>query len=99
MAWPALDPAGGDMPTPATVPALTANAQHRPRFRHSLSILGLLLFVNFSFEQKDPVSNFCRRFGHQTAIVDDTLFIDGGLVNWNPIEQNPTNYSSKCDGH
>jgi hypothetical protein len=48
-----------------------------------------------SLQQKDPVNNFCRRFGHQTAVVDQKLFIDGGLVDWNPITSYPQNYTSK----
>lgn len=60
----------------------------------------LLLFLLLSFFQlpvqaQDPVKNFCRRFGHQTAVIDRTLYIDGGLVNWNPIVQYPANYSNR----
>ncbi|TEA15596.1 Kelch repeat-containing protein [Colletotrichum sidae] len=43
--------------------------------------------------QQDPLNNFCRRFGHQTAVVDSKLYIDGGLINWNMIES-PSNYSN-----
>lgn len=55
----------------------------------------LLFFVQISWQQKDPLNDFCRRFGHQSAVIDDKLYIDGGLVDWNPIAQNPGNYSSK----
>ncbi|KAG7118051.1 Kelch repeat-containing protein like [Verticillium longisporum] len=51
----------------------------------------LLLFVQPSAQQRDPVSDFCRRFGHQTAVVDDKLFIDGGILNWSPVAGNYTN--------
>ncbi|KAK3939533.1 hypothetical protein QBC46DRAFT_364800 [Diplogelasinospora grovesii] len=34
--------------------------------------------------QLDPVKNFCRR----------RLYIDGGLINYNPISQYPSNYSN-----
>ncbi|KAL8416379.1 hypothetical protein RB596_006799 [Gaeumannomyces avenae] len=44
-----------------------------------------------SLQQQDPVKNFCRRFAHQTTIVDRKLYIDGGFVNWNPVAQNPEN--------
>jgi hypothetical protein len=54
-----------------------------------------LFFVQFSRQQKDPINDFCRRFGHQSTIIDDKLYIDGGLVDWNPISENPANYSSK----
>lgn len=43
--------------------------------------------------QRDPVANFCRRFGHQTAVVDSRLYIDGGLLGWNPIGQTPNETS------
>jgi hypothetical protein len=59
-------------------------------------ILGVfLLLIGLSWQQQDPLLNFCRRFGHQTAIVDQKLYIDGGLVDWNPISQYPNNYTSK----
>jgi hypothetical protein len=52
-----------------------------------------LLLTGLSW-QKDPLNDFCRRFGHQTTVVDSKLYIDGGAVNWNPISQNPTNATS-----
>ena len=33
----------------------------------------------------DPVEKFCRRFGHQTALIDRKLYIDGGFINYNPL--------------
>lgn len=38
---------------------------------------------------QDPIRDFCRRYGHQTAVVDRKLYIDGGYVNANPISQFP----------
>ena len=61
----------------------------------STLLLLQLLFVGLSSQQRDHVRNFCRRFDHQTAVVDDKLFIDGGLVNWNPISSYPDNYTSE----
>jgi len=59
----------------------------------SLVVLG---FVWPSFQdQNDPLEDFCRRFGHATTVIDRRLFIDGGLINWNPIAKNPLNYTSK----
>jgi hypothetical protein len=52
----------------------------------------LLLFAQLSLQQMDPVNNFCRRFGHQSCVIDRKLYIDGGQVNWNPVAQN---YTSK----
>lgn len=57
----------------------------------------LLLFVGLSWQQKDPLNDFCRRFGHQTAVIDSKLYIDGGLVDWNPISQNDQNYTSELE--
>lgn len=64
-------------------------------FAYSHVLIVLLFFVQFSWQQEDPISDFCRRFGHQSAVIDDKLYLDGGLVDWNPISQNPANYSSK----
>ncbi|KAG6353467.1 hypothetical protein INS49_005648 [Diaporthe citri] len=61
----------------------------------SLSYLAVLaLFAHRSWQQRDPVQNFCRRFGHQSTVIDDKLYLDGGLVNWNPISTNAQNYSN-----
>ncbi|TLS30778.1 hypothetical protein PpBr36_03557 [Pyricularia pennisetigena] len=62
----------------------------------SLQLYSVLLFlVQISNQQHDPVRNFCRRFGHQTAIIDRKLYIDGGFINWSPMSQYPANKSSK----
>ncbi|KAL1842725.1 hypothetical protein VTJ49DRAFT_4363 [Mycothermus thermophilus] len=42
----------------------------------------------------DPVKDFCRRFGHQTAVIDRKLYIDGGFINYNPLSQYPANYTN-----
>jgi hypothetical protein len=53
------------------------------QFRQGLVVLSLLLFfVNFTVQQRDPISNYCRRWGHQSAVVDDKLYIGGGLVTY-----------------
>ncbi|KAF2461305.1 hypothetical protein BDY21DRAFT_83089 [Lineolata rhizophorae] len=57
--------------------------------------LTALSFAAPSLQQKDPLTDFCRRFGHQTTVIDRRLYIDGGMVNWNPISQNPLNYTNK----
>lgn len=54
----------------------------------------IFLLVGASLQQKDPLKDFCRRFGSQSAVVDERLYLDGGLTNWNPIAQNPRNSSS-----
>ena len=62
-----------------------------------LLLLVLLFGARLSIQQDDhdPVSNFCRRFGHQAAVIDDRLYLDGGYVNYNPLEEFPTNYTSE----
>lgn len=56
------------------------------------------LLIKATIQQKDPLNDFCRRFGHQSAIVDRKLYLDGGLLDWNPISQNPLNLTSKFSG-
>lgn len=58
-------------------------------------LMVVLLFSSFSYAQKDPVNNFCRRFGHQTAVIDRKLYIDGGFINYSPLADDPTNYTSE----
>jgi hypothetical protein len=60
-------------------------------------LFAILLFVKFSSQQKNPLNGFCRRFGHQTTVVDQKLFIDGGQVDWNPRSQNDQNYTSELE--
>ncbi|KAK4237907.1 autophagy-related protein 3 [Achaetomium macrosporum] len=69
---------------------------HSSRFASAcISLLVLLsVFTGNSSAQPDPVDNFCRRFGHQTAVIDRKLYIDGGFINYNPLSQYPTNYSN-----
>ncbi|KAK3995972.1 autophagy-related protein 3 [Cladorrhinum sp. PSN332] len=61
--------------------------------RISLLLL-VLVQVKTASAQLDPVKNFCRRFGHQTAVIDRRLYVDGGLINYNPLSQYPLNYSN-----
>ena len=54
-----------------------------------------LLAEPFPEDAQGQLQDFCRRFGHRTAIISNRLYIDGGFVNFNPLNQNPTNYTSK----
>ncbi|KAF7586996.1 hypothetical protein BBP40_007888 [Aspergillus hancockii] len=56
---------------------------------HLLVFLGLVLLT--LQQQEDLLKNFCRIFGHQTAVIDRKLYIDGGFVNYNPLNQYPKN--------
>jgi hypothetical protein len=86
------------VPPAMAKPGLAASSTRRSRFHFSIySILVLILcLVQTTLAQKDPVVNFCRRFGHQTAVVDNRLYVDGGLIDWNPITSYPNNYTSTC---
>ncbi|KAH6849743.1 hypothetical protein B0I37DRAFT_95767 [Chaetomium sp. MPI-CAGE-AT-0009] len=59
-----------------------------------VSLFLIFCFLHSSSAQPDPVKNFCRRFGHQTAVIDRKLYIDGGFMNYNPLSQYPANYSN-----
>jgi hypothetical protein len=54
-----------------------------------LTLLFVLLDFVLSQAPRDPLRDFCRRFSHQTAVIDQRLYIDGGYVNANPLSQNP----------
>jgi hypothetical protein len=48
-----------------------------------------------SVAQYDPIRDFCRRFGHQSAVVDNKLYIDGGFVDWKPLTATSQSYTSQ----
>ncbi|KAI8220050.1 Kelch repeat-containing protein [Colletotrichum sp. SAR 10_86] len=55
----------------------------------------LALFLSgTSIAQNDPVRDFCRRWGHQSAVVDRRLYIDGGLINYKPFSSSSRNFSN-----
>ncbi|KAK1850208.1 cell wall anchored protein [Colletotrichum chrysophilum] len=62
----------------------------------SQEILLLLAWciIGTSVAQNDPVRDFCRRWGHQSAVVDRKLYIDGGLINYKPFSSSSRNFSS-----
>ncbi|KAK8056522.1 hypothetical protein PG993_001749 [Apiospora rasikravindrae] len=43
--------------------------------------------------ERDPVTGFCRRFGHQATVIDRKLYIDGGSITYDPLTSDPTNYT------
>lgn len=49
--------------------------------------------VGLSAQQKDPIKDYCRQFGHQTAVIDRKMYIDGGLANYGSLTDNPLNYT------
>jgi hypothetical protein len=65
---------------------------------HSLNILlisTLFAFPALAQPPTDPLKDFCRRYGHQTAVIDRKLYIDGGWLYANPITLNPIPTISK----
>ncbi|KAK2770979.1 cell wall anchored protein [Colletotrichum kahawae] len=50
--------------------------------------------IGTSVAQNDPVRDFCRRWGHQSAVVDRRLYIDGGLINYKPFSSSSRNFSN-----
>lgn len=63
---------------------------------HSLRIFLLLAccLITACLAQNDPAKNFCRRWGHQTAVVDRKLYIDGGMINYERYKAKE-NYTSR----
>lgn len=54
-----------------------------------LQLFWLFIASTLAQAPQDPLKDFCRRYGHQTTVIDRTLYIDGGWVYANPLEQNP----------
>lgn len=55
----------------------------------SLLLAWQLVPLVFAQAPKDPTQDVCRRFGHQTAVIDKKLYIDGGWLYASPMDQNP----------
>lgn len=41
-----------------------------------------LVHAQESVQDFNPLTDFCRRFAHRTAVIDNKLFIDGGYVDY-----------------
>ena len=63
-------------------------------FSRSLLFSSLFNLFTLSIAQNDPIEHFCRRHGHQSAVVDNKLYVDGGLVNYKPFGADSRNYTS-----
>ena len=59
-------------------------------------LLALFILSALAQPPADPLTDFCRRYGHQTAVIDKKLYIDGGWLYANPIQQNPVPTMSKA---
>jgi len=65
----------------------------------SLSFLfAILSFGIFCVEAaaQKPRDNFCRRHAHQTTVIDDKLYIDGGYVDFDTYPVDHRDIPSKC---
>ncbi|KAK5122577.1 hypothetical protein LTR85_003840 [Meristemomyces frigidus] len=67
------------------------------------NVLGYLILLpsfgrpSFAQQQQvfDPLNDFCRRFAHQTTVIGNKLYIDGGLVDYGGDVYNyTTNYTN-----
>ncbi|KAH6662118.1 hypothetical protein B0J14DRAFT_571231 [Halenospora varia] len=60
----------------------------------------LLIMATVALGQREPTKDLCRRFGHQAAVVDQKLYIDGGQINWRSSTERPrTNFSNTFLGY
>ncbi|KAK3334200.1 hypothetical protein B0T19DRAFT_354427 [Cercophora scortea] len=57
-------------------------------------LLLLFFLVTSTAGQYNPTKDFCRRFGHQAAVVDSRVYVDGGFVNWKPFSATSPNYTN-----
>ncbi|KAH7139937.1 hypothetical protein B0J13DRAFT_596864 [Dactylonectria estremocensis] len=59
-----------------------------------------LLLLSFPWvTAKNPRDDFCRRFAHQTTVIDDKLYIDGGWVNFQGFQEDHINSSNTWLGY
>jgi hypothetical protein len=45
--------------------------------------------------KQNPKDDFCRRYGHQTTVIDDKLYIDGGFVDFATFSTDHKDYPSE----
>jgi hypothetical protein len=46
-------------------------------------------------DQLNLKDDFCRRYGHQTTVIDDKLYIDGGYVDYTSFSTTQKDYASE----
>lgn len=60
-------------------------------------LCAILLFTQISLQQ-DPspesTDGFCRRFAHQSCVIDRRLYLDGGMVNYHTGHDDNNNITS-----
>lgn len=61
-----------------------------------LPLLLLSIILPVPTRQQDPIEDFCRRHQHQTAVIDNKLYIDGGKVYYgNSVDNNSVAQQSR----
>ncbi|KAK5143547.1 hypothetical protein LTR32_004350 [Rachicladosporium monterosium] len=60
-----------------------------------LLLASLLLHGAAGQEIQDQINNFCRRFAHQTTVIGNRLYVDGGLLDYGgSISAGTVNYTN-----
>ncbi|KAH6953724.1 hypothetical protein BKA56DRAFT_663646 [Ilyonectria sp. MPI-CAGE-AT-0026] len=67
------------------------NPSSLPAWTRQTFLLLVWYLIGTSVAQNDPINNFCRRWAHQSAVVDRKLYIDGGLINYQHSHDNLSN--------
>ncbi|CAH0028906.1 unnamed protein product [Clonostachys rhizophaga] len=66
----------------------------------SLAMLSLLLFLMINWvTAATPKDDFCRRFEHQSTVIDEKLYIDGGTVNYKDFPSSHENHDNTWLGY
>ncbi|KAF7554856.1 hypothetical protein G7Z17_g2617 [Cylindrodendrum hubeiense] len=82
----------------ASMPALTNVPHWLGSQRQTLFSLLLLLAIN-RVAADNPKEDFCRRFSHQSTVIDDKLYIDGGWVNYEDFPQSHETHGNTWLGY
>ncbi|KAH7203415.1 kelch repeat protein [Fusarium oxysporum] len=85
-------------------PVWSISTTIRPQSCQKLEILLLLLLsvirsATAQNSAQNPRDDFCRRFSHQTTVIDDKLYIDGGWMNFKDFQKDHINYSNTWLGY
>jgi hypothetical protein len=77
------------------VPIVTGFSVSQGNRKQTLAVL-LSFATRLTSALQNPRDNFCRRYAHQTTVIDDKLYIDGGYVNFDSFAQDHLDVPSKC---
>uniref|UniRef100_A0A0B7K0Q8 Uncharacterized protein n=1 Tax=Bionectria ochroleuca TaxID=29856 RepID=A0A0B7K0Q8_BIOOC len=63
-------------------------------------MLSFFLFLTIKWvTAATPKDDFCRRFEHQSTVIDDKLYIDGGTVNYKDFPSSRENHDNTWLGY